>query len=461
MKINHNIPALRSNRSLNKNDKALSASLQKLSSGYKINKAADDSAGLAISRKMKTQIDALYQSSRNSADGISVLQTAEGALDEVTAMVQRMRELAVEAANDTYTMDDRKGIQDEIDQLSQEIDRLSEQTEYNTKNLLGGGLQRVNSADSTSIEVLSLSDEVLPSDYSFSIEEYGTKATASMGMAEDSLTEGASIEINGESIIFEAGASAELINEKIRDLCECVSVDWDMEGGTLSTCLAGSDQQIRISCTNALAELLGIDGDADGYKTTLNSEHGTDATLEIGEGFSESTTAVCKGNRVLITDTSGFSLEIELNPEAEDANEDVLLSVEDAGPMLVQVGANENQEVEIAIPKINSKTLGLDRVNIRSGLGATVALTYLDEALSKITDVRSKIGAYQNRLDSAIASLDTTGENVTHAMARVADTDMASEITEYTSKNVLVQAGESMLAQANSRPSNVLTMLQM
>lgn len=461
MKINHNISALRSNRSLARNNNALSDSIQKLSSGYRINKAADDSAGLAISRKMKTQIDALYQSSRNSSDGISVLQTAEGALDEVTAMVQRMRELAVEAANDTYTMDDRKTIQDEIDQLAKEIDRLSEQTEYNTKNLLGGGLQRVNNASSTSVEVLALSDEVLPDEYEFNIEEYGTCATAGLSAAEGGLGADGSIEINGERIFFKAGTSAEKINEAVRDLCECVSIDWNMEEGTLNTLLAGSDQQIRISCTDNLAALLGISGDSDGVNTTFNSECGTDAKIELGNGFDTGTTAVCLGNRVSITDMMGFSLEMELDPEAEDATEDVKLAVEDAGPLIVQVGANENQEIGIVIPKINSKTLGIDRVNVRSGFGATVAISYLDAALEKITAARSKIGAYQNRLDSAVASLGVTGENVTYAMARVADTDMASEVTEYTSKNVLVQAGESMLAQANSRPQNVLTMLQM
>lgn len=461
MKINHNISALRSNRSLTRNNNALSESIQRLSSGYRINKAADDSAGLAISRKMKTQIDALYQSKRNGSDGISVLQTTEGALEEMTSMIQRMRELAVEAANDTYTMDDRKNIQDEIDQLSQEIDRLSEQTDYNTKKLLAGDLQRVNNATSTSVEVLSMSDEVLPEEYSFAIEEYGTSAEASMSAASDSLSGDASIEINGESVLFKDGASAESINEAVRDLCECVSINWDMDEGGLSTILAGSDQQIRITCTNNLAGILGIEGDSDGYRTTFNSEYGTDAQISLEDGFSSTITAVCHGNRVSITDTMGFSLEMELDPQAEDASEDVLLSVEDAGPLLVQIGANENQEINIAIPKINSKTLGIDRVNVRSGLGATIALSYLDTALSKITAVRSKIGAYQNRLDSAISSLEVTGENVTHAMARVGDTDIAAETTEYTSKNVLVQAGESMLAQANSRPQNVLTMLQM
>ena len=461
MKINHNISALRSNRSLTRNNNALSDSIQRLSSGYRINKSADDSAGLAISRKMKTQIDGLYQAERNSSDGISVLQTAEGALDEVTAMVQRMRELAVEAANDTFTIDDRKTIQDEIDQLSKEIDRISEQTEYNTKNLFGGGLQRVNNASSTSVEVLSLSDEVLPDHYEFNIEEYGTNATASLSKAEGILASEGSIEINGERILFKAGTAAEAVNEAIRDLCECVSIDWDMEEGVLTTVLAGSDQQIRISCTNNVASLLGISGESDGYNTEYNSEYGTDAVIELAGGFETGTTAVCLGNRVSITDMMGFSLEMKLDPEAEDASEEVLLAVEDAGPMIVQVGANENQEITIAIPKINSETLGLDRVNVRSCLGATVALSYIDTALAKITATRSKIGAAQNRLDSTVSSLDISGENVTFAMARVADTDMAREMTEYTTKNVLVQAGESMLAQANSRPQNVLTMLQM
>lgn len=454
MRINHNISALRSNRSLTRNNNALSASIERLSSGYKINKAADDSAGMAISRKMRTQIAALDQSGRNGSDGISVIQTAEGALNEITSMIQRMRELAVEAANDTYTMDDRKNIQEEIDQLCQEIDRLSEQTEYNTKNLLNGGLQRVNNANSTSVEVLSLSDEVLPAGYDFSIAEYGSSATLEMAEASGPLEGSGSIQINGETVLLNAGESADSVNEKIRDLCECVGINWDMEEGVMSTVLAGAGQKIEVRCSENVASLLGI-------STSMVSEPGTDAQIELGESFSSTATVNCIGNRISITDSEGFSLEMELDPNAEEVNDEVVLTVEDAGPLIVQIGANENQEIAVAIPKISAKTLGLNYVNVRSYLGATTAISRIDEALEKVTAARSKLGAYQNRFDSAIASLAESEEDVTHAMSRVEDVDMAQEMTEYSSRDVLVQAGESMLAQANSRPQNVLTMLQM
>lgn len=454
MRINHNISALRSNRSLTRNNNALSASIERLSSGYKINKAADDSAGMAISRKMRTQIAALDQSGRNGSDGISVIQTAEGALNEITSMVQRMRELAVEAANDTYTMEDRKNIQEEIDQLCQEIDRLSEQTEYNTKNLLNGGLQRVNAANSTSVEVLSLSDEVLPSEYDFSITEYGSSATLEMAAASDALSGDGNIQINGETVTFVNGESAGSINEKIRDLCECVGIDWDMEEGMMSTVLAGAGQRIEVHCSENVAALLGI-------STEVMSEPGTDAQIELGETFTSTTTVNCVGNRISITDSEGFALDMELDPNAEDASEDVVLKVEDAGPLIVQIGANENQELAVAIPKISTRTLGLNYVNIRSCLGATTSISRIDAALEKVTAARSKLGAYQNRFDSAISSLAESEEDVTRAMSRVEDVDMAKEMTEYSSRDVLVQAGESMLAQANSRPQNVLTMLQL
>lgn len=452
MKITYNIAALRANRCLSASNNAVDKSIERLSSGYKINKSVDDSAGMAISRKMKTQIEGLEQAARNGGDGTSVLQTAEGSVGEVISMVQRMRELAVQAANDTYTMDDRKTIQDEVNQLNEQIAMLSEQTEYNTKTLLNGSLERVSYADAPNVEILSSSDVVMAQDYDFSIVEYGTCAEFEINVPTASMPAG-TIEINGESVTIDAGEPGESAFEKIRDLCECVNIELTEEGG-MKTVLAGSDQRIIITCSPELANELGI-------STTEMSEAGTDAVVELGEGFPTTASATVKGNIVSITDYSGYEMMLELKPDMEDGSEELKLTIEEGGPLVVQIGANEKQEIEISIPKITPKTLGIDKINLRSAEGANAAITALDEALDRINAIRSKIGAYQNRIETAIASLEESSEDVTQAMSRVEDVDMAVEMTNYTSKTILAQAGTSMVAQVNSRPQSVLSMLQM
>lgn len=273
MRINHNISALKANNQLYKTNKRLDKSLQRLSSGFRINSAADDAAGLAISEKMKTQIAGLNQASRNAADGISVIQTAEGALVEVEAMLQRMRELSVQAANGVYVEQDREAIQDEINQLTEEIDRISKDTEFNTKPLLDG---------------------------------------------------------------------------------------------------------------------------------TIN----------------------------------------------------------EANPMVIQIGANEGQTVEISIDATNSTALGIGGVSLKTESGAGTAITTFDNAIQKVSEIRAKLGAYQNRFEHSILNLDTTSENLTEALSRISDTNMASEMAEFTQNNVLSQAGISMLSQANQRPQSILSLLQ-
>lgn len=272
MRINHNISALKANSQLARTNNALDKSLERLSSGRRINHAADDAAGMAISQKMKTQVDALNQASRNASDGISVIQTAEGALNEVGAILLRMRELSVQAANGTNTKEDRSTIQQEIEQLNEEIQRISETTEFNTKTLLNGDLE--------------------------------------------------------------------------------------------------------------------------------------------------------------------------------------------TGPMELQIGANQDQTMIIQIPKVDPETLGTDKIDLETDTGAQDAIDVLDKAITKATEIRSKLGAYQNRLEHTITNLDLTSENMTEALSRIEDVDMAEEIANYTQKNVLSQAGTAMLSQANERPQSILSLLQ-
>ena len=242
MKINHNISALKANVQLNKNDNAMSKSLEKLTSGFKINNASDDPAGMAISRKMKAQIRGLEKASSNASDGISVIQTAEGALEEVSSCLQRMNELAVQAANGTYTTEDRNAIQLEIDQLNEEIQRISDTTEFNTKKLLDGSVDRKSYTDSLDVKIIAIADEVAASDkYHIVVQEDPRQAVVlGQSMEKDiKLTDTifdidqndkhkkqeAAITVNGQTILINETDTYNSVYEKLRDLCSSIDIN--------------------------------------------------------------------------------------------------------------------------------------------------------------------------------------------------------------------------------------------
>ncbi|NLK99653.1 MAG: flagellar biosynthesis protein FlgL [Clostridiales bacterium] len=529
MRINHNISALKANNQLNRTNRLLDASLERLSSGFRINSAADDSAGLAISEKMRTQIAGLEQASRNASDGISVIQTAEGALVEVEAMLQRMRELSVQSANGIYTTEDRIAIQAEIDQLNEEITRISETTEFNTMTLLDGNIDRKSFSSNNSVSLVSLSDAVEVGDYALKITKDARQAVIvgmkinledAEGNAHTSATrkiskeEAGSINVNGETVKVNVGDTVDEVFQKLRDACDNVDInvfaaDPDLEpsteenlelAGYTSKSLEhedalifvsrdyGSDQKINIHCDSPeLAALLGLS--VAGAKAI-----GTDAEAEIDFSkvkpeslFENTATMSIRGNKVTVSDRNNFKMVFEVDPgtvktKFEDVKvtttpsgdteppkaevtddgveQPITVSVLDAGPMDLQIGANEGQIMSIRIPKVTPQTLGVDKVNIGTADGAQRAITLLDIAINEVSAIRSKLGAYQNRLEHSISNLDVTSENMTEALSRIEDVDMAEEMAEFTQKNVLAQAGTSMLAQANMRPQNVLSLLQ-
>lgn len=469
MFINHNMAAMRTNSQLKVNTRKMNGSLEKLSSGYRINKAADDAAGMAISRKMKTQIAGLDQASRNASDGISVIQTAEGALNEVHSMLQRMRELSVEAANGTLTEDDRQAIQDEIDQLSEEIDRISTDTEFNTKTLLDGSLDRKSHSSNPIIQVVSVNDMVAAGTYGITVTtvpkqaEYtgGTGGPFSGISGNVGTAEAGTISINGESITITAGETREEVIEKLRDLCERTDVKMELESGTDFTSNNaafkftseeyGADTFLTMTCNNsALAAALGIN--------TNVKQNGTDPAIELGKEFNSTATVTYDDKYAFITDYDGFKLKLDL--EDATAGAESVISVFNAGPMLLQVGANEHQTVSVTIPEVSTASLGIDNVNVMSDQGAQSAISKVDAAVNQVSEVRSKLGAYQNRLESSISNLDTSSLNLSDALSRIEDVDMAEEMTKYTQYQVLVQASTSMLAQANEQPQTVLSLLQ-
>lgn len=505
MRINHNISALTANSQLRRTNGALDLSLERLSSGFRINKAADDAAGLAISRKMQTQIDGLVQASRNASDGISVIQTAEGAMNEIEAMLQRMRELAVQAANDTNTADDRAQIQKEVDQLISEVTRIADTTEFNTKSLLDGSIDRKSYSSADKVSLFSVSDNVQVKNYKITVTQDPRQAVIQGGAANGfvngascSAEEAGSITLNGESISIQAGDSLSSVYERIRGLGEVVGVNVfpsdgsvTNEEGTEETAgyqtmemaegshlifaseQYGSNASVQLNVDNeALATALGL-------STQIPVAYGIDAQATLGEEFSQTATVNGLGKKVTVSDMDGFEMVFEVEPGCtgteftdvtpeEDSESSIGagsevetdVTVLEAGPMALQIGANEGQILDVRIPDISAEKLGVADVNMKSHNGAERAITALDIAINTVSGIRAKLGAYQNRLEHSINNLETSDENMTEALSRVMDTDMASEMTTYTQKNVLAQAGTSMLAQANERPQMVLNLLQ-
>lgn len=499
MRINHNISALKGNNQLKKTNNALDKSLEKLSSGYRINKAADDAAGMAISRKMKTQIEGLEQASRNASDGISVIQTAEGALNEVGAMLQRMRELSVQAANGTNTAQDRAAIQQEIDELNNEINRISTDTEFNTKGLLDGTVDCQTYSNSSMVNLISLSDNVEAKDYNITITQDARQAVIA-GVKLDDVNDvvpngaGGIININGVEIVVKEGQTLGTVFENLRTQCDMMNIKVfaGKPGGTdpeyagyeqtevgdagssiiIMSEAYGSDQKIEMHCDNQdLCNMLGISN--NGVKA-----YGIDAKASVGGGFSYTATSSGSGDIITVTDSSGFEVKFQATPGAaatiftdagangsnasivDGTEKDICITVLDAGPMDLQIGANEGQTMIVRIPRIDTTTLGTKSVNVCTEEGAQKAISILDNAITMVTDTRAKLGAYQNRLDHAIANLDVCSENITEALSRIEDVDMAAEMSTYTQKNVLAQAGTAMLAQANERPQTILSLLQ-
>ena len=478
MKINRNMSAVITNRQLLRNESKLTASMERLSSGLKLNHPGDNPAGMAISNKMRVQINALDQAESNTSDAISLLRIADGALNESSNILQRIRELSVQAANGTNSYEDRKSMQDEINKLTAEVDRIAADTEYNKKSLLDGSSDvRSYSKEANRLDV---SDSVQPGHYIMSVD--ATAEQAEYILPEPTGDE--KILINGVKLNYVQGPS---FFEELRQVAEqagCTAEKNPGGGYVLKSADYGSKEQIEINMSKELAAKWGFGANStdpkyvpvknkDGYETddcilvwsgkdakvTLKD---TTATTAPESKYSPTATALVDGLRVTVTDINGFSIDFMLN-EADKAgvyDTQVDIEVTDIGAMKIQIGANQYQEMEIRIPEVSAEALYLDKVNVTVSNGPEKAMVTLDEAINKLNSVRSRIGAFQNRLESAERSLGETTEDITNAYSGILDTDMAEEMTTYTQMNVLSQASISVLAQANDLPQQVLSLLQ-
>lgn len=369
MRISYNVSAAVATNQLNRNDNRLQQSLARLSSGLKIVNAKDNPSGLAMSKRMSAQIDGIGQATQNASDGVSIIEIADGSLSEIHEMLQRINELSVKSNNGILTDDDRRLINAEVQQLKEEITRISAETEFNGQKLLDGSFDLKGYTDQENVKVTYYSDAIKTGIYNISLT----------------------------GIVFNADGTIDEVGSVIGGPEFPGDIKVSQVDGNLVTIRGSQDFELKLRVED--------DGTAP---STINA----------------------------VLDLAGF------------------------GAMDTQVGANEGQQLGIRIPRVNLENIGISSIDLSTAEGSADALGRMEEAIKYISSVRSGLGAYQNRLEHTISSLDISTESMTAAYSRIMDVDMAEEMTEYTTVQVLTQASTSMLAQANERPAQVLQLLQ-
>ena len=449
MRINHNITALNTYRQLSMNNTNGAKSIEKLSSGLRINRAGDDAAGLAISEKMRAQIRGLEMASKNAQDGISLIQIAEGALNETHSILQKMREIAVQSANDTNTADDRAELQKEIDQLLSEIDRIGNTTEFNTKKLLNGGasVSGTVGSDLTGVTIVGGTGETqVGSSVTISAVTVATSASATKAGAFNAgkvAAGGLAFSVNGTNFNFAEGTSIDDVLKSINDAglgvkATAVNSDADLK---LETTAVGSAATLTTNLTNG---------------STMVTERGQDATVTLAGGE----TYIAEGNIITIQSGNAKGLQIEVSEDISSVTTDNKITVNHNGTLNLQIGANANQEMNIGIRDMRAAALGVNGLKVTDQASAKTAITTIDHAIRTVSGERSKLGAYQNRLEHTINNLGTSSENLSAAESRIRDVDMAKEMMEFTKNSILTQAAQAMLAQASQTPQGVLQLLR-
>ena len=381
MKINRNMSAVMTNKNLLRTENKLSASMERLSSGFKINRAGDNPAGLAISHKMKAQIDGLDRAKSNTTDAQSLLRIADGALNETASILQRIRELCVQAGNDTNSIDERSAIQDEINKLTEEVDRISTDTEYNTKALLNGSSDRL--VTSEALERLYVSDSVLPGEYAFSV----TKAESAYGFVGYSPDSEGVIAINGVEMKVTKNMPEEDFFELLRDTAELAGCEAFKDTSLRSTYQVRSREpgltpRTEISVDAQYPELafhtFGLSyeslgkHDEEGNLIKYSTDYrGHDSWINSQEQvlpkvFSETATVYTEGNHMTITDLDGFVMDFTIRTDDYylGLTRSVTVKVTDIGAMTIQMGANQYQDMDIRIPEVSAKSLYLDKVDV-------------------------------------------------------------------------------------------------
>ncbi len=534
MIVQHNMTAMNTNRQLGVSTSALSKSTEKLSSGYRINRAADDAAGLAISEKMRSQIRGLNKASSNAQDGISLIQTAEGALQESHSILQRMRELAVQAANGTETDEDRGNIQDEITQLQSELTRISTDTEFNTMKLLDGSLDG-------SSEVTAAGPKFGAFDTNMqafiSSDIAGVQIKTTIGATDGG--ESAVWDVNGKTLTMNLAANKTYSQSELDNLISNAKQEDSTANntpakitvnlkngsymasgaitGTTVTAAGVKSSKANVEITTTAGDFIGankISVTANKYGADNNVTITINFTAKPGEEKAEVTNAATydKGNingKETITLTlatgkeytdqdiekllgkAGFSANVTLSGSDPDQPNTLYVTNKNAtktfaltsgaglgdtdaflgeskydvsasgNGVKLQVGANEGQTISFGIGNMSAAALGVDstKVNVAAQDKAASSIGAIDSAIGTVSKQRSLLGAIQNRLEHTISNLDNTAENLQSAESAIRDVDMASEMVNYSKNNIIQQAAQSMLAQANQSNQGVLSLL--
>ncbi|MCI6921579.1 MAG: flagellar hook protein [Lachnospiraceae bacterium] len=471
MVVQHNLTAMNSNRMLGVTTKTQAKSTEKLSSGYKINRAADDAAGLSISEKMRKQIRGLTQASSNAQDGISAVQTAEGALNEVQDMLQRMNELAVKSANGTNSATDRDYIQNEIDQLTTEIDRVAETTKFNETYLLKGNKQVAKEYTAGyEIKKLKTGTNIFTADGTqlTTDKDLDAAITAGKDIYKVAPTHSAATSTNAGLTIIYNGADIDTAKVLTYD-----GTNWKDAGGnavvladegiSITAGTASNGDKITISAATAGTKAKETDYtaapgklyDADGNKISANA---LDDYFDINAADG---TASLKAGKKLYTDDQGTTLL-----DAADITKYVATSQSKTAALTLKlhVGADatDNNQISVDIDAMSAAGLGVKNLKVDGSddTNARNAIDTIKAAIQTVSTQRSALGAVQNRLEHTINNLDNVVENTTSAESQIRDTDMATEMVKYSNNNILSQAGQAMLAQANQSNQGVLSLLQ-
>jgi len=432
-RINHNIAAINTYRQLTRSTATLERSLERLSSGLRINRAADDVAGLSISQRMRAQVAGLQQASRNASQAINLVQTAEGALNEIHDILTRMRELAVEAASDNISESDRASLHNEFDQLRSEITRIAESTEYNNVKLIDGSFTR-NQVNWTATGNLT---------------QYGVQELIPSNIQNSDL-------FGGNQIINSTTQQAVDTSQ--------YQVRYNF---AFSDTASDGQLTLQLSSITIVNRSTGSTVDTLTYNSTDNKWEGT--TYEVSGGSSQITSQTViyynapDNGDTLTLNFDKLGVAIKLNDSYDDGDLDgVNLVVDGDGRKLFQVGADSdsNNTIGISLSSVTAAALGLSDSDLTTLINARNAIDEVDSAIETINTQRAQLGAIQNRLNFTISNLDNIAQNIQASESTIRDADFAQEITNFTKSQILVQAGTAMLAQANTISQNVLSLLQ-
>ena len=527
MVVQHNMQAANANRMLGITSGAQAKSTEKLSSGYKINRAADDAAGLTISEKMRKQIRGLDKASSNAQDGVSSVQTAEGALTEVHSMLQRMNELAVQAANGTNSEDDRSAIQDEVNQLTTEIDRVSETTKFNEIYLLKGDAKGATTTNTIAAHDAGLAGKLVDngngtSTFTADALAVGDKVTIA---GTEYKIAASSNKASYDATDYTATDKDKVSKDGVTYTYDDATTSWkDADGNTANITVGVGDTYIRNGVSKTLVTKDFTPSTTDEIKTEINKAanigknvtikeaDGTSKTYTIGTHKDETTTnptltadeiasKITGGQDVTIDTTKMYAVPAASTKENEislskaydmmakelktasdigtDAKTSSTVTNNGDGTFTIEQGkvkvksplsfslhvgadADMTNKINVDIDSMSAAGLGIKGINVKddSGVAATYAVDAIFDAISKVSSQRSALGAVQNRLEHTIDNLDNVSENTSSAESRIRDTDMAKEMVNYSKNNILAQAGQSMLAQANQSNQGVLSLLQ-